>query len=495
MATENNTASSSMATVIFSSTIGTAIEWYDFFLYGTMATLVFPKVFFPETNALVGTILSLFTFLVGFIARPFGGALFGHFGDRIGRKSTLIATLLLMGLSTLIIGFLPGYATLGIVAPLILVLLRLGQGLGVGGEWGGSVLLAMEYGYRRNRGFWASWPQMGVPVGLVLSTVIVNIVQASTGANFLAWGWRIPFFVSAVLVLIGLYIRLRILETPLFAAVKNQGRESSAPILEAFRHSTPEILLSAGARFVEQAPFYLFSTFVITYGVDKLLLSRTLVLNAITIAAIVELFTIPLFGYLSDRVGRRIWYLIGCVLMAAFAFPYFLLMNTKASGVFILAVASSLAFFHAWVYGPQAALIAERFDPLALQRRVARLSACSPICRWPGPHYRHHPAERQEQPVSPGIEWGRDQHRRRLVAVRVDLHYHTCANLVRLGPWPEGADARRHLQHRSVQDRRKPGYPGTRRLNALQNNVGNSSRGRCMSSPSCRNLFVLTGLI
>jgi len=361
MATENNTASSSMATVIFSSTIGTAIEWYDFFLYGTMATLVFPKVFFPETNALVGTILSLFTFLVGFIARPFGGALFGHFGDRIGRKSTLIATLLLMGLSTLVIGFLPGYATLGIVAPLILVLLRLGQGLGVGGEWGGSVLLAMEYGYRRNRGFWASWPQMGVPVGLVLSTVIVNIVQASTGASFLAWGWRIPFFVSAVLVLIGLYIRLRILETPLFAAVKNQGREASAPILDAFRHSTPEILLSAGARFVEQAPFYLFSTFVITYGVDKLLLSRTLVLNAITIAAIVELVTIPLFGYLSDRAGRRRWYLIGCVLMAAFAFPYFLLMNTKVSGVFILAVAASLAVFHAWVYGPQAALIAERF--------------------------------------------------------------------------------------------------------------------------------------
>ncbi len=361
MATDNNASTSKMSTVIFSSTIGTAIEWYDFFLYGTMATLVFPKVFFPETNALVGTLLSLFTFLVGFIARPFGGALFGHFGDRVGRKSTLIATLLLMGISTLIIGFLPGYATLGIVAPLILVLLRLGQGLGVGGEWGGSVLLAMEYGHKSRRGFWASWPQMGVPVGLVLSTVIVNIVQSSTGANFLSWGWRIPFFVSALLVLIGLYIRLRNLETPLFAEVKSLGREASAPILAAFRHSTPEILLSAGARFTEQAPFYLFSTFVITYGVDKLLLDRTLILNAITVAAIVELFTIPLFGYLSDIVGRRRWYLIGCVLMAAFAFPYFMLMNTKVSGIFILAVASSLAIFHAWVYGPQAALIAERF--------------------------------------------------------------------------------------------------------------------------------------
>jgi metabolite-proton symporter len=361
MATENTTTPQMMRTVVFSSTIGTAIEWYDFFLYGTMATLVFPKVFFPESNAVVGTILSLFTFLVGFIARPFGGALFGHFGDRVGRKSTLIATLLLMGLSTLVIGFLPGYATLGIIAPLILVLLRLGQGLGVGGEWGGSVLLAMEYGHRRNRGFWASWPQMGVPVGLILSTVIVNIIQSSTGASFLDWGWRIPFFISALLVLIGLYIRLRVLETPLFAEVQNSGRKASAPILAAFRHSTPEILLSAGARFTEQAPFYLFSTFVITYGVDKLVLDKTLILNAITVAAIVELFTIPLFGILSDRVGRRRWYLIGCVLMAAFAFPYFLLMNTKVSGVFILAVALSLAIFHAWVYGPQAALIAERF--------------------------------------------------------------------------------------------------------------------------------------
>ena len=362
MATNNNTSAQTMTPVIFSSTVGTAIEWYDFFLYGTMATLVFPKVFFPASSVIVGTLLSLFTFLVGFIARPFGGALFGHFGDRVGRKSTLIATLLLMGISTLIIGFLPGFATIGIAAPLILVLLRLGQGLGVGGEWGGSVLLALEYGHRGNRGFWASWPQMGVPIGLILSTVIVNIVQGAAGASFVTgFAWRIPFFISALLVVIGLYIRLRILETPLFAQVLNQKREVSSPIVEAFRHSTPEILLSAGARFVEQAPFYLFTTFVITYGVDKLLLDRTLILNAITIAAFVELFTIPLFGYLSEYVGRRRWYLIGCVLMAAFAFPYFLLMNTKVGGLFILAVAASLAIFHAWVYGPQAALIAERF--------------------------------------------------------------------------------------------------------------------------------------
>src|SRR3989442_5155157 len=355
-----------MTRVILSSMIGTAIEWYDFFLYGTMATLVFPKLFFPESDPLVGTLLALFTFLVGFIARPIGGAFFGHFGDRIGRKSTLIATLLLMGISTLLIGFMPGYATIGVAAPLLLVLLRLGQGLGVGGEWGGSVLLALEYGHRRNRGFWASWPQMGVPVGLIFSTIVVNIVQATTGANFFsgAWnaGWRIQFFISALLIIVGLYIRLRILETPLFAQIKAEKREAQAPIIDAFRHSTPEILLSAGARFVEQAPFYLFTVFVITYGTLKSIhIDKGVILNAITIGAVIELFTIPLFGYLSDLVGRRIWYLIGCVLMAAFAFPYFLLMNTKDTILFSLAVILSLTIFHAWVYGPQAALIAERF--------------------------------------------------------------------------------------------------------------------------------------
>jgi MFS family permease len=366
MAATNNVPSRMMSTVIFSSTIGTAIEWYDFFLYGTMATLVFPSLFFPKSDHTVGTLLSFFTFLVGFIARPIGGAFFGHLGDRIGRKSTLIATLLLMGISTLIIGFLPGYATLGVFAALILTFMRLCQGLGVGGEWGGSVLLALEYGHKSHRGFWASWPQMGVPVGLIVSTIVVNMVQSASGSNFAsgAWnaGWRIPFFLSALLILVGLFIRLRILETPLFAQIKAEKREARVPVLDAFRHSTPEILLSAGARFAEQAPFYLFTVFVIAYGTLKTIgIQRGVILNAITIAAVIELFTIPLFGYLSDRIGRRLWYLIGCVLMAGFAFPYFLLMNTKDNFLFTLAVILSIPVFHAWVYGPQAALIAERF--------------------------------------------------------------------------------------------------------------------------------------
>src|SRR5579859_3944865 len=210
-----------MTPVIAASTTGTAIEWYDFFLYGTMSTLVFPKLFFPESSQVVGTLLSFFTFFVGFLARPIGGAIFGHLGDRIGRKATLVTTLLLMGIATLLVGFMPSYAQIGLAAPIIVSLLRFCQGLGVGGEWGGSVLLAMEYGHRRNRGFWASWPQMGVPIGLILSTVIVNIF--SSQSNFESFGWRIPFFISAALIIIGLWIRLRVLETPLFAQVKAAG--------------------------------------------------------------------------------------------------------------------------------------------------------------------------------------------------------------------------------------------------------------------------------
>src|SRR5437763_1620811 len=251
---------SQMRPVILASMLGTAIEWYDFFLYGTIATLVFPKLFFPETNVFVGTLLSFVTFLVGFIARPFGGALFGHLGDRIGRKATLIATLLLMGISTLLIGFLPTYASIGVAAAIILTLLRLCQGLGVGGEWGGSVLLALGYGHRRDRGFWVSWVEMGVPVGLGALTILGTMLQADTGYKYPSatshTRCRIPVFINTILIIKCLYIHLRIHETPLFTLLKEKKQDTRTPIIDAFRHSTKEILLSAGARFVEQAPFY-----------------------------------------------------------------------------------------------------------------------------------------------------------------------------------------------------------------------------------------------
>ena len=350
-----------MLPVILASTLGTTIEWYDFFLYGTAATLVFPKLFFPTFNPFVGTLLSLTTFLVGFIARPIGGVFFGHLGDRIGRKSTLIATLLLMGIATFVVGFLPGYATIGVAAPILVSVMRFCQGLGVGGEWGGSVLLAMEYGHERNRGFWASWPQAGVPLGLLLSSLAVAVFAGISGNQFDNWGWRIPFFLSAILIIVGLYIRLRILETPLFSKVKEEGRLAKSPVLDVIARNWKEILLSAGARFVEQAPFYLFTTFVIVYAVEHLGLNKQLILAGTYIAAILELCTIPWFSYLSDRYGRRRWYLIGCVIMALFAFPYFLLLDTLSPILVILGIVLSLALCHAFVYGPQAALIAENF--------------------------------------------------------------------------------------------------------------------------------------
>ncbi|QBD78356.1 MFS transporter [Ktedonosporobacter rubrisoli] len=347
--------------VIFASTLGTTIEWYDFFLYGTVATLVFPALYFPKFSPFAGTLLSLTTFLVGFIARPIGGVVFGHLGDRIGRKSTLIVTLLLMGISTFVIGFIPGYDVIGIAAPLLVSLMRFCQGLGVGGEWGGSVLLSLEYGHERNRGFWASWPQMGVPLGLLLSAGLVAVFAAISGSQFNSWGWRIPFFLSALLIVVGLYIRLRILETPLFSKLQEEKRVAKAPVVEVIAQNWEEIILTAAARFVEQAPFYLFSTFVLVYGATYLHVDRQLVLGGIYAAAILELLTIPWFSYLSDRFGRRRWYLLGCLLMLLFAFPYFLLLNTGNGFLIIASIVLSLALCHSFVYGPQAALISEHF--------------------------------------------------------------------------------------------------------------------------------------
>ena len=352
----------SMLPILGASTIGTAIEWYDFFLYGFLAATVFPKLFFPELDPVAGTIAAFTTNFVGFLARPIGGAFFGWFGDRVGRKSTLIATLLLMGIATALMGLLPGYAQIGLAAPLLLSILRFLQGAGVGGEWGGSVLLSMEFGDDRRRGFWTSWPQTGVPVGLALSALAVLAFQALfPGTAFFTIGWRIPFLLSAVLIVVGLYIRLRILETPAFRRVKQEGRVSHIPVLEVFRHYWREIILSALLRSAEQAPFYIFTTFLLAYGVKTLKLSTNLLYAGLVITAIISFVMMPTYSAISDRVGRKRWYMIGCVLMAAFAFPYFLLLQTKMSVIVVIAIVLSISFFHDWLYGPQAALISERF--------------------------------------------------------------------------------------------------------------------------------------
>ncbi len=352
----------SMLPILGASTIGTAIEWYDFFLYGFLAATVFPKLFFPELDPVAGTIAAFTTNFVGFLARPIGGAFFGWFGDRVGRKSTLIATLLLMGIATTLMGLLPGYAQIGLAAPLLLSILRFLQGAGVGGEWGGSVLLSMEFGDDRRRGFWTSWPQTGVPVGLALSALAVLAFQALfPGTAFFTIGWRIPFLLSAVLIVVGLYIRLRILETPAFRRVKQEGRVSHIPVLEVFRHYWREIILSALLRSAEQAPFYIFTTFLLAYGVKTLKLSTNLLYAGLVITAIISFVMMPTYSAISDRVGRKRWYMIGCVLMAAFAFPYFLLLETKMSVIVVIAIVLSISLFHDWLYGPQAALISERF--------------------------------------------------------------------------------------------------------------------------------------
>ena len=346
---------------VVASTIGTTIEWYDFFLYGTIAALVFPHLFFPSGSQYSGILASFAVQAVGFGARPVGAAIFGHIGDRLGRKNTLVTTLMLMGVSTFLMGLLPGRDSIGLAAPILLVVLRILQGIGVGGEWGGSVLLSMEWGSQRRRGLMASWPQLGVPLGLLLSTGIVKLMQGTTSEDsFDSWGWRVPFLLSIVLVGIGLYVRLKVLESPAFAEVKKQQVIHKQPVLEVIRTQPREILTSAFVRLSEQAPFYLFITFVLTYGTTKLGLKRGDLLNYTLVAAAVGLITVPLFGHLSDKIGRRLTYGIGIAGTAIFAFPYFGLLNTKTSGLVLLAIVLSL-IVHDIQYGPQAALIAESF--------------------------------------------------------------------------------------------------------------------------------------
>jgi metabolite-proton symporter len=347
---------------VVASTVGTTIEWYDFFLYGTAAALVFPKLFFPEQSPFLGQVLSFLTFTAGFVARPLGGALFGHLGDRVGRKSTLVATLLLMGVSTLLIGLLPTHAQIGGAAPLLLTLLRVVQGLGVGGEWGGAVLLALESGHRGRRGLYASWPQAGVPLGLLTSTAAFTLARRYVPEPaFSAWGWRLPFFLSALLIVVGLLVRLRVLETPLFRRLQESGEVARAPLAEALRRHWREILLAAGARLSENSCFYLFSAYALSYGTAVLGVDEIVILRAVNVAAAVEFFTIPLFGLLSDRTSRRGVYAVGSLFLMAFALPYYALLGTKEPAWIVVATVAALAGGHALLYSVQASLIPELF--------------------------------------------------------------------------------------------------------------------------------------
>ncbi|MBO0757336.1 MAG: MHS family MFS transporter [Bradyrhizobiaceae bacterium] len=348
---------------VIAATVGTTIEWYDFLLYSTMAGLVFGKLFFPNEAPLTATLNAFGIYFVGFIARPIGAFIFGHYGDRVGRKSTLIVTLVLMGVSTFLVAFLPGYASIGIWGAVLLTILRLLQGIGVGGEWGGSVLLSMEWARHNNeRGFLTSWPQFGGPAGLFLANLAVLVFSQMSGDAFLTWGWRIPFALSIVLIGIGLWIRLRILETPVFRNLVVERKIERAPILEVCRKQPGTIILTALARTSEQAPFYIFTAFIFAYGITTLHASRDLLLAGVLAAVCLSALTIPLSGYLSDRIGRKRMYIIGAATMGVFGFIYFGLLDTGSPVLIFLAIVLSL-IPHDMQYGPQAALIAESFTP------------------------------------------------------------------------------------------------------------------------------------
>ncbi|MBU8819674.1 MHS family MFS transporter [Mycolicibacterium goodii] len=345
------------------SFIGTTIEWYDFYLYGTAAALVFPALFFPSYSPLTGTLLALLTYSAGFIARPLGGIVMGHFGDRIGRKAMLVSSLIIMGVATTLIGVLPTYATAGVWAPVLLLTLRIVQGIGVGGEWGGAVLVAVEHAPPSRRGFFGAWPQAGVPVGLLLSNgVFMTLSLTLSDQAFMTWGWRIGFLGSAALILVGLLIRLKMEETPDFQKAKDEGQIAKLPIVDVFRRQWREVLLAVGIKMSQNAIFYIITVFSLTYVTTVLDLPRSVALIGVLAASSVSMFTLLIAGWLSDEYGRRRVYLIGAVLSAVFAFPFFFLMDTRASLLIWASIVIGLVF-HDLMYGPQAAFMSELFEP------------------------------------------------------------------------------------------------------------------------------------
>jgi MFS family permease len=354
---------SALRRAVIASTVGTTIEWYDFLIYSTVTGLVFNKVYFPGSDPWVGTLQAFGVYFVGFVARPIGAVIFGHYGDRIGRKATLIVTLLMTGIATAAVGLVPGYNSIGIWGAVILTVLRLIQGIGVGGEWGGSVLLAMEWARtNKNRGFITSWPQFGAPAGLFLANVAVLFFSWYSGDQFLNWGWRIPFLMSIVMVAVGLWIRLGILETPVFQRILAENKVERAPTIEVLKRQPREVILSALLRMAEQTPGYIFNAFVLTYGTLVVGASRDLLLTGLVAMTALGFITAPIAGALSDRIGRRKVFIGGCVFVAAFTFVYFALLDTKVPELIFLAVA--LSFIPVMtMYGVEAALIAEAFTP------------------------------------------------------------------------------------------------------------------------------------
>ena len=357
---QNSAGKPRIGRVVLASFIGTTIEWYDFFIYGTAAALAFPKLFFPSEDEFVGSIAAYASFAIGFFMRPIGGIIFGHFGDRIGRKAMLVTTLVMMGLATFAIGLLPTYESIGIAAPILLITLRLVQGLGVGGEWGGAVLMVVEHGHSKHRGLYGSCVQMGVPVGLLLASAVFYVFSSLPEDQFLAWGWRVPFLLGILLLAVGLFIRFQVFESPMFTKLQEKKSVSPLPILEVFKKYRRSVALAMGARFAENACFYIFSVFVLSYAVDHLKLERSLILKGVWIAAAVQTIVIPFAGILSDRIGRRPVYLAGAIFVGLFAFPFFWLIETKVTLLIWLAIVIAL-IGHSLMYGPQAAFFSELF--------------------------------------------------------------------------------------------------------------------------------------